>query len=165
MLIKDMKNIGSIYNVNLLQLLPRHLMAEYDYPFCDIADFERQSIAAVEQFFATDAERAKPYSTASTRRRRKYIEELYKAFSATTGYNPPLVFEKKAANSLGAYNNERNKIILNKLLLEEENPRKSYAHCCTRHATLSSVLRWNIPGEPSPTRATSIPGSPALKTI
>ena len=57
MLIKDMKNIGSIYNVNLLQLLPRHLMAEYDYPFCDIADFERQSIAAVEQFFATDSER------------------------------------------------------------------------------------------------------------
>ena len=85
-----------------MQLLPKHLMAEYDYPFCDIADFERQSIAAVEQFFATDAERAKPYSTASTRRRRKYIEELYKAFSATTGYNPPLVFEKRAANSLGA---------------------------------------------------------------
>ena len=35
-----------------------------------------------------------------------------------------MVFEKRAANSLGAYNNERNKIILNKLLLEEENPRK-----------------------------------------
>ena len=124
MLIKDMKNIGRIYNVNLLQLLPRHLMAEYDYPFCDIANFARQSIAAVEQFFATDAEREKPYSTASTRRRRKYIEELYAAFSATTGYNPPLVFEKRAPNSLGAYNNERNRIILNKLLLEEENPRK-----------------------------------------
>ena len=57
MLIKDMKNIGSIYNVNLLQLLPKHLMTEYDYPFCYIADFEQKSIAAVEQFFATDAER------------------------------------------------------------------------------------------------------------
>ena len=124
MLIKDMKNIGRIYNVNLLQLLPKHLMAEYDYPFCDIADFEQQSIAAIKQFFATDAERAKPYSTASTRRRRKYIEELYAGFSASTGYNPSLVFEKRAATSLGAYNNERNKIILNKLLLEEKNPRK-----------------------------------------
>ena len=36
MLIKDMKNIGSIYNVNLLQLLPRHLMAEYDSKFVNI---------------------------------------------------------------------------------------------------------------------------------
>lgn len=124
LLIKDMKNIGSIYNVDLLPLLPKHLMDEYNYPFCDIADFEQQSIAAVEQFFATDAERAKPYSTASTRHRRKYIEELYAAFSASTGYNPSLVFEKRAATSLGAYNNERNKIILNTLLLEEENPRK-----------------------------------------
>lgn len=123
-LIKDMKDVGGIYNCDLLQLVPKHLMDEYNYPFCDIACFEQQSLAAVEQFFATDAERAKPYSTASTRRRRKYIEELYAAFSASTGYNPSLVFEKRAETSLGAYNNERNKITLNKLLLEEENPRK-----------------------------------------
>ena len=125
MLIKDMKNIGRIYNVNLLQLLPKHLMAEYDYPFCDIADFEQQSIAAVEQFFATDAERAKPYSTASTRRRRKYIEELYAGFSASTGYNPPLVFERREANSLGVYSPQKNRITLNKQLLKEEEPQRT----------------------------------------
>lgn len=124
LLIKDMKNIGSIYNVDLLSLLPKHLMAEYDYPFCDIADFEQQSIDAVKQFFAIDAERRKPYSSASTKRRRKYIEELYATFSAYTGYNPPLKFEKRAPNSLGVYNPDSNTIILNSLLLDEENPRK-----------------------------------------
>ena len=124
MLIKDMKNVGSIYNVNLLQLLPKHLMAEYDYPFCDIAEFEQQSIATVKRFFANDTKSRTPYSTAGKRKRRRRIEELYATFSASTGYNPELVFEKRDANSLGAYNPKRNKIILNTLLLEEKNPQK-----------------------------------------
>ena len=85
-LVKDMKNVGGIYNCDLLQLLPKHLMDEYNYPFCDIACFEQQSLAAVKQFFAIDAKRKIPYSGATTNRRKEYIKELYASFSATTGY-------------------------------------------------------------------------------
>ena len=56
-LIKDMKDVGGIYNCDLLQLLPKHLMDEYNYPLCDIACFEQQSLAAVKEFFAVDAKR------------------------------------------------------------------------------------------------------------
>ena len=101
-LIKDMKDVGGIYNCDLLKLLPKHLMDEYNYPFCDIACFEQQSLAAVKQFFYVDAKRKKPYSEATTNRRKEYIKELHASFSATTGYNPPLVFEKSAAPAVYA---------------------------------------------------------------
>lgn len=125
MLIKDMKDVDGIYNCDLLQLLPKHLMDEYNYPFCDIACFEQQSLAAVKLFFAVDAKRKMPYSEATTNRRKEYIEELYASFSASTGYNPPLVFKKRAASSLGAYSSGANSITLNELLLEEDDPRKT----------------------------------------
>lgn len=102
-LIKDMKDVGDIYNCDLLQLLPKHLMDEYNYPFCDIACFD------------VDAKRKMPYSVATTSRRKEYIKELYASFSATTGYNPPLVFEKRTASSLGAYSPGANSITLNEL--------------------------------------------------
>ena len=124
-LIKDMKDVGGIYNCDLLQLLPKHLMDEYNYPFCDIACFEQQSLTAVKHFFAVDAKRKMPYSEATTSRRKEYIEELYVSFSASTGYNPPLVFKKRAASSLGAYSSGANSITLNELLLEEDDPRKT----------------------------------------
>ena len=158
-LIKDMKNVGEIYNCDLLKLLPKHLMDEYNYPFCDIACFEQQSLAAVKQFFSVDAKRKMPYSEATTNRRKEYIEELYASFSASTGYNPPLVFDKRAANSLGAYSSSANSITLNELLLDEDDPRKSSERCCTRHATPFSILPLSILGEQNPMRAMSILGS------
>ena len=124
-LIKDMKDVGGIYSCDLLKLLPKHLMDEYNYPFCDIACFEQQSLAAVKQFFSVDAKRKMPYSGATTSRRKEYIKELYASFSATTGYNPPLVFEKRAASSLGAYSPGANSITLNELLLKEDDPRRT----------------------------------------
>lgn len=112
-----------VFDVDLSPLLPRHLLAEYDLPLCDVADLDRVSLEAVDAFFRRDAERLIPYARATIFRRKRYLKTFYAAFSALTGNNPPLQFKTLDENHRGAYRYEDNELVVNTLQLVSADPR------------------------------------------
>lgn len=112
-----------VFDVDLSPLLPRHLLAEYDLPLCDVADLDRVSLEAVDAFFRRDAEQLIPYARATIFRRKRYLRAFYAAFSSLTGNNPPLQFETLDENHRGSYRYEDNELVVNTLLLVSADPR------------------------------------------
>ena len=142
-----------LHDVDLSPLLPRHLMDEYALPLCDVAELDRSSLKAVNDFFQRDAERLIPYVHANIRRRKRYLAEFYASFSALTGNNPLLLFELLDENHRGSYRYEGNHLVVNFLLLKYDDPRtvmRTILHEA-RHAFQFYAVKhpWRIVGDRS----------------